>query len=101
MKNEQDMAVMRQKRDAAREAKKLWQAENTHQLAHGYMARPTVLPQGVGWELHPPKGAGGVSGQRVEHRGPIWYVNDLEDAKRKVETHLRYYTGDGKLVQAA
>lgn len=98
MKTKAEMDEMRLLRVEKQKEREVWQAENTHELTDGYVAMPTIQRGGIGWELHPPKGSGGIKGQTPEFKGPVWYVNDLEEAKRKVEKHLRFYTGDGVLM---
>jgi hypothetical protein len=101
MKTAEEMNELRALRIRKRMEMREWQKENTHELDHGYKTMPTIQSGGVGWELHPPQGSGGVRGEAPVFTGPVWYVNDLEEAKRKVEKHLRLYTGDGVFMPIA
>lgn len=101
MKTAAEMDELRALRMKKRMEMCVWQKENTHHLDHGYMAMPTIQTGGIGWELHPPQGSGGVRGEPPVFTGPVWYVKDLEEAKRKVEKHRRFYTGDGVFMPIA
>jgi hypothetical protein len=101
MKTAEEMNQLRELRDKKRSEMLEWQKQNTHKLEHGYIAMPTIQSGGVGWELHPPQGSGGVRGAAPVFTGPVWYVKDLEEARRKVEKHRRFYTGDGVFMPVA
>ena len=73
--------------DKARQdaAKVAWQAENTKTGPLGYKIRPTIMRDGVGFELIPPPKADPMA------RNPVWYEATEQECFDAIQRHADYY----------